>query len=250
MLEGFFASPRLAAARVADPEAAAAIEAEAREKLAEGHVALGRGELAEAIAAFDAGIRAIARAAAIVAASRDRDQQAIAQAYARLTAQSRNYLDVLEAADTLDASDRAIAADLRADLERAEKKFQEDEIFAAEAAARATYSGVVALVSEVRSGHSVFVERSFKSARDEYEYERERHESYALLVEIAVAERGEEQPTLAALAARVNDESTQLFARAEGEHAAGDSVAAIRTLEHATERLLAILRAAGLPVAE
>ena len=67
---------------------------------------------------------------------------------------------------------------------------------------------VVAMVGEVRRGHSVFVARTFASPEDEFDYERERNHSYRLLVEIALAEDAENTPSLAALAARVGTEST------------------------------------------
>ena len=94
------------------------------------------------------------------------------------------------------------------------------------------------------------VERIFETAEDEYAYESERNEHYRSLVEIAVAERGENQPSFAALAARVMAESRQSRGEAEAQARQGDYPEAIGTMERATDRLLVVLRAAGLILTE
>jgi len=105
-------------------------------------------------------------------------------------------------------------------------------------------------VSEVRHGRTFVVSKIFETPQEEYEYERQRNQSYDLLVQIALAERGEEQPGLAALAARLIAESAALRDQAGQEGTNGDFVTAIDTMERATERLLVVLRASGLIMLE
>ena len=76
MLTGFFSSDRLRQAMAANPEAVAPLETEARAKLAAGQAALDAGQAAEAVALFDAGMRAISRAVALGSSKSKWDAQA------------------------------------------------------------------------------------------------------------------------------------------------------------------------------
>lgn len=250
MLEGFFASTRLSRAREAHPEAVAAFEAEARARLAAGRSALAASQPAEAMAEFDAGIRLVARAVALGAAEAKWDAQAAAIAFVRRRRHAEAYLSALEVATDLDAAERTRAAALRATLAEADRHFAADALQPAQTVLERAYGDIVALVGEIRRGHSVFVARVFATPEDEFAYERERNDSYVLLVGIALAERAEDQPGLAALAARLTAESARLRTEAEHQAGGGDAVAAIATMERATDRLVAVLRAAGLIVVE
>jgi len=250
MLEGFFASPRLSAARESKPGAVAPLESEARARLEAGRAALVAGQYGEAMAEFDAGIRAVSRAVALGTAKKAWDGADASVAFVARRRQANSYLEALADSEDIAAADHREVARLRGQLDAADGLFAAGTLEPARTALDATYREIVALVSEIRRGHSVFVARTFASPAEEFVYERERHHSYRLLVQIALAERSENQPSLAALAARLGAESDDLLAEAERQAAAGDYPTAIGTMESATARLLVVLRAAGLIMLE
>lgn len=251
ILKGFFASPRLAEARAASPDAVGVLEAEARQRLEAGLAAMGEGRAAEALEHFDIGLRSISQAAALASAAGTAKETDTASAdFIRTLERTRSLLAALADAEDVTATEKAEAAALSADLEAAEMTFAKGATAEAQAAAHDTYGAAVELVSAVRRGHTVLVERTFETPEDEYAYEHERHRSYVLLVDIAVAERVESQPSFAAIAARLSAEADRLRAEAEAEHGRGETIDAIATMEQATGRLGAVLRAAGLPVGD
>lgn len=250
MLEGFFSSYRLRAALGSNPDAVAPLEAEAQAKLAAGKAALAGGRIAEAMEMFDAGMRAVSRAIALTSPEKQRDAQAVADAFVARRRHAGSYLAALERADDISAAERANVASLHARLGEADQQFSSGKLKPALAGLELAYRDIVALVSDIRRGHTVVVSKIFETPQEEFEYERQRNQSYDLLAQIALAERGEDQPGLAALAARLTTESAALRDQAEQERARGDAVAAIGTMERATERLLVILRASGLIMIE
>jgi hypothetical protein len=250
MLEMFFSSYRLREALGANPEAVAPLEAEAGAKLAEGKAALTEGRVAEAIALFDAGMRAVSRAIATTSEKSEWDAQAAAAAFVERRRHADAYLAVVERAEEISDVNQAQVASLRADMERADQLFSNKEIKAASKALERTYGRIVDLVSEVQRGRTLMVSRVFETAQEEYEYELGRNDSYDLLLQIALAEKGDDQPGFAALSARLTAESEKLREQAEQQAAAGDYPDAISLMESATERLLVALRASGLIVME
>ena len=250
MLEGFFASERLERAREANPEGVAPLEAEARAKLQAGRLALEAGQPAEAAAAFDSGIKAISRAVALGSAERKWDDPAASIALLARRRQAESYIAVLEVADDLSAEQRARLGELREGLAESDRAFSAGEVQAASESLGETFAEIVEFVSDFRRGHSVFVSRVFDTPEAEFDYERERNHDYRLLVDIALAERGEAQPSLAALAARLTGESDRIRDEAVRQAGDGAHAEAIETMERSTDRLLAILRAAGLIMME
>ena len=250
MLEGFFSSYRLRQALGANPEAVGPLEAEARASLTDGKAALAGGRVVEAMALFDAGMRAVARAIALTSPGIPWDAQAASHAFVERRRHAVSYLAAIERADDLSTAVGADVADLRARLGEADRQFADGDLKSARNTLEQVYRDIVGLVSEIRRGHTVFVSRVFETPRGEFEYERRRNQSYELLVQIALAERGGGQPGLAGLAARLTAESEALRDQAEREGASGDFAAAIGTMERATERLLVVLRASGLIMME
>lgn len=250
MLEGFFSSYRLREALGANPDAVGPLEAEARANLADGKAALADGRVIEAMELFDAGMRAVARAIALTSPGKHWDAQAASHAFVERRRHAVAYLSAIERADDLTAAESANVADLRARLGEADRQFAAGDLRPARVTLDHVYGDIVGLISDIRRGHTVVVSRVFETPRDEFEYERRRNQSYELLVQIALAERGGDQPDLAALANRLIAESEALRDRAEQEGASGDFATAIGTMEQATERLLVVLRATGLVMME
>ena len=226
------------------------LEAEARASLTDGKAALAGGRVVEAMALFDAGMRAVARAIALTSPGIPWDAQAASHAFVERRRHAVSYLAAIERADDLSTAVGADVADLRARLGEADRQFAGGDLKPARATLDRVYRDIVGLVSEIRRGHMVVVSRVFETPRGEFEYERRRNQSYELLVQIALAERGGGQPGLAGLAARLTAESEALRDQAEREGASGDFAAAIGTMERATERLLVVLRASGLIMME
>lgn len=250
MLEAFFSSSRLRDAVERNLEAAGPLKSKAQANLKAGRVALDAGQFAEAMALFDAGMQAVSQAVALGSAGVDWDESAAATAFVSRRRHAEAYLAVLERTEDVTGTQGQQIADLRARLDEADRLFAERAVREASEVLRLVYRDVVGLVSDIRRGHTVVVSRVFETPEEEFEYERRRHESYGLLVRIALAERAEDQPGLAALAAHLTSESGKLHDRAEEEFTAGDVVTAIETMENATERLLVILRASGLIMME
>ena len=250
MLETFFSSYRLRAALGSNPGAVGPLESEARANLAAGKVALAGGRTAEAMELFDAGMRAVSRAIALTSPETQWNEKAASEAFAAQRRHAESYLSVLESADDISAAERTNVASLRMRLAEADQQFANVRLRPALATLDHAYRDIVDLVSDIRRGNTVVVSKIFQTPGEEFDYEQKRNQSYDLLVQIALAERGEDQPGLAALAARLTAESVALRNQAEQESASGDAVAAIGTMERATERLLVILRASGLVMME
>ena len=242
MLESFFASSRLREALASNPDAAGPLAAEAHVKLAAGREELKAGHFSEAIAIFDAAIRALSEAVELGTAATPPQTQATA--FEARREQAESLLAAIESADDISADSRVAA--LRARLSGAAERFAAGEQRQAREALEEAYLDVVRLVAEVRHGHSLLVTRTFETAEEAYEYERERHKSYVLLVELALAERGEPGGGLATLAERLTAEAEELRGKAERQATQGEHGAAIKSMKRATERLAAVLRAAGL----
>jgi tetratricopeptide (TPR) repeat protein len=250
MLEGFFSSYRLREALGTNPDAVGPLEAEARANLAAGKAALTDGRIIEAMELFDAGMRAVTRAIALTSPGTHWDARAASDAFMAQRRYAESYLVVLERADDLSDTDNAEVVSLRARLGEADRQFADGELKPARETLEHVYRDIVGLVSEIRRGHTVVVSRVFETARDEFEYERQRNRSYDLLVQIALAERSGDQPGLGTFAARLVADSEALRDKAEQEGTRGEFATAIGTMERATERLLVVLRATGLLMME
>lgn len=250
MLETLFASERLKAARTSNPQAVDPLVADAQSNLDAARTALDQGHAHQAIRLLDEGMRLISRAVASGGTQRIWDQQDASIAFVARRRQAESYLAVLEADSSVSAQEQQRVAQIRSRLTTADKLFTGGDVTAANEALEDAYRQTVHLVSEIRQGLTMMVEHKFDTPADEFAYEDERNENYELLVEIAVAERGENEPTFAALAARVMSESRQFRDLAEGQAQRGEYAEAIDSMEQATERLLVVLRAAGLILTE
>ena len=191
---------------------------------------------------FDAGIRALSEAVELGAA--DTAQETETTSFEARLQQAESLLAAIK--DANDDTTYSRSAALRVRLSEAERRFEAGEQGEARAALEEAYLGVVRLVTDVRQGHRFFVSRTFATAEEAYEYERERHKSYALLIELAFAEHGKPDGRLATLSESLTAEAEELQATAERQATAGEFVPAIKSMKKATERLAAVLRASGL----
>jgi len=105
-------------------------------------------------------------------------------------------------------------------------------------------------VSGLRSGTTLVSTLNFATPAEELEYERRRHHSYHMLVSMVMQERQEASEALGSLVGHNLKESEELRERAEKQAAAGEHEEAIRTMEEATSRLIRILQAGGVGVAQ
>lgn len=248
LLEAYLNSDRVATAERRDPARVAASIAEARAKLATGRTALAEGQVSQAIADFDAGMRAVAHALASSPAESAR--RSPASNYAARRGQVAAYLAIIRDTTGLSAADAERRAALAAALDEADALAASGNPEEAAVAIGALNANVIRFISDLKRGQTVVVRREFETAADEYAYERERNRSYKLLVRIAVAERGAAQPGLEAMAVKLGEDSERLRAQAETLADVGEHPTAIKLMERATDRLAVALRASGVLVTE
>lgn len=107
------------------------------------------------------------------------------------------------------------------------------------------YRVAVESVSALRAGETVTIALKFDTPADEYAYEVKRHESYEMLVKLALAERRPEAQALAAIESQ-RQQAQVCAERATVVATAGDHRAAVRELEEATRHLVRVLQLAGV----
>lgn len=101
-------------------------------------------------------------------------------------------------------------------------------------------------LTRLRDKETLVHELKFASVEEELQYERNRNQSYALLLDIVVAEKN--TPGLQDLVQGALSANQAARARAEAAEQGADVRAALRILEGATAALAQALRAAGVPV--
>ncbi|MEO8332510.1 MAG: hypothetical protein ABI479_08745 [Gallionella sp.] len=107
----------------------------------------------------------------------------------------------------------------------------------------------ISVLNELLASTSFVYDTKFKSPTEEYEYEMSRYHSYEELIPIARAQFKPDEDTLK-LSVRYVQDSITAHSAAEKQAAAGDHLAAIKTLQEATKRLQTALRTIGLEVPE
>lgn len=106
---------------------------------------------------------------------------------------------------------------------------------------------VISAVTETRHNQTVIYALNFEKPADEYEYEKQRHSSYLMLLRLRRQARTPSR--------RMNERVDKLVLRSQklGAHAAEQAtankhMAAIKSLEQATHQLIAALRVLGQSV--
>lgn len=101
-------------------------------------------------------------------------------------------------------------------------------------------------LTQLRDKETLVHELKFASVEEELQYERNRNQSYALLLDIVVAEK--QNPGLQDLVQRALGANQAARTRAEAAEQSADVRGALRILEGATAALAQALRSAGVPV--
>ncbi|HEY5719539.1 MAG TPA: hypothetical protein VIW02_04085 [Gammaproteobacteria bacterium] len=106
---------------------------------------------------------------------------------------------------------------------------------------------VVAALTRIRQNETVVYTLDFRTPADEYRYEQNRHQSYAMLVEQMrqATELGEKALELARRYAEAGD---KLRLQAEAEAGTGQYEQAIKTMEEANRQLVRALQMMGLSI--
>lgn len=250
MLEMFLSSRKLSKVLLQHPDEAGPLVEAARVHLITGLDLLDANEPAGAAIHFDKGIGAVSAAMAMSVAKRDTPTEEARRVNDNRLREVRTYLGVLSRATTLDDRNRATLSALQERLKEIEARADSGDEPGAWKIANEIYPKVVRLITQVQHGQTGFVSKTFATPEEALSYERDRHENHRLLVRLALAERAEFQPGLDQMAANLSTLSDRLRDEAEAHAAAGRTVEAVETMQRATERLSAILRAAGLIVSE
>jgi hypothetical protein len=116
----------------------------------------------------------------------------------------------------------------------------------AQAAEGARYSQLLKEAAAPLAGQTLVVQRRFATAREEYDFELERHRSFERLVPLAVAQLRPAPPQLQLVDRYVAD-ARRLRERAEAA-APLDAAAAVRFVAEGTDHLRRALQAAGLVI--
>jgi len=246
MLESFLEADRLRTALDARPEAAGALVEAARIHLESGSAALSANRPLAATASLDKGIATVSRAIALAGTEPQNTGEGLPERYTNRLGEAESYLAVLWRDDTLSEADAKRTAALQAQLKEAQRLVDFGAGERARALIDTTYAKAIALVSALQRGQTAFVSKTFDTAEEAYAHERARHDNYRRLVQLALIERGGFQPGLATLAANLGTLSDRLRTEAERQVAAGETAKGVESMRRATDRLLAILRAAGL----
>ena len=250
MLEMFLASKKLSTVLISRPDAAEPLVESARIHLDTGREMLDSNDPVGATGQFDKGIEAVSQAIALSTEKTAASSDEASRANENRVREARSYLEVLGRAKGLSAEDRQRVEALRARLAEADAAASSGKKEDAWKIVNALYPQVVQLVSKAQRGQTAFVSKTFETPEEALDYERARHDNHRLLVELALAERAEFQPGLNNLAANLSTLSDHLRSEADAHATAGRTVEAVKTMQRATERLSAILRAAGLIVSE
>ncbi len=109
-------------------------------------------------------------------------------------------------------------------------------------------AAIEAVITANRDGQSVVSALVFATPADEFQYEVNRHRSYVLLVQQAIAEGRADG--VARRVAALEEDGARTRSGAEKAAASGDFAAAIRGMEAATRHLVRALQTMGLPIPE
>lgn len=179
-----------------------------------------------------------------------RDAAEIQKQNASLRDEIRSYLQAFD--EALLAKGPAAAAllnrgqvnELLAEAERLEAA---GDAASAQNRLKEAYNMAVSALTRVRENETVVYTLDFRTPADEYRYEQNRYQSYAMLV-AQMRESSELGEQALKLAQRYQDEGASLLKQAEAEAAGGQYQQAIQTMEEANKRLVRSLQMLGLSI--
>ncbi len=254
LLESYLAAPSATALAERGGEEAKMLIQEAKRLLEDSQAALQADDLATASELLNDGLRSLSAASSLAAKQKPPPNAGEEAAhYDRLKRQTEGYLNSIQEELSLRRSASEFAtpvAQIEAGLSKAANLAVAKRYGDANAVLAESYKQSVTLVSQLRQGETVVSSLDFATPEEELAYERDRHESYRLLVAIMLNDKDRTSPELTELTDRYLQRSAQIREQAEALALAGDAVAAIGTMEQATGWLVRALRSGGFYVPE
>lgn len=230
---------------------AKAMVAESRRLMAEARQALASGRYLEANRVVTDALRSISSASRLVArtGSGETPQEA-RENFVKLRDQIRSYLRVLarDAPAAAEGQEDHALAQIESLTREAVSLAEAGDYAEANELIAAAYRSAVLVVADRRDGQTVTARLVFETPMAELDYERQRNESYEMLVELMVGAQPDLAVSLRPLADRSIGKSRALKRQAEAQAADGEVDAAIKTMENATRELIRALQASGLPI--
>ncbi|RMD62370.1 MAG: hypothetical protein D6826_07550 [Alphaproteobacteria bacterium] len=255
LIEKYFTSST--ALRIDDGEnaRAQALLEEARRLVSTARRALDEGALQDASRALDRALRKL------TAASRAGGQKKKLQgestvapsAYERRRKQVHSYLDALvrhARASTAATATHHDLNEVQRLIEQADALAKDGRYDAATRVLDKAYRQAVSAVIAQRKGQTTVYRLEFDSPEDEYRYERDRNDSYRMLVDIMMQTHAA-MPAAAKMRIQALIEDGRALRRdAQATADQGDVTTAIAIMEQATRRLIRALQMSGIPVPE
>jgi uncharacterized protein YfkK (UPF0435 family) len=236
LLKAYLLSSSVQRARDSGHAKATAPISEANALLKQAQVDVENDRFQKAGEALDNGLR-LASLGASFAAKHQSSTEQEARKYAKLLSQIESYLTAVRSA-LVESDSKEQRIEALADVEdmvlKAERLAKSEQYREANEHLTSAYQLSVTLITNLRKGTTLVSSLSFASPANEFEYERQRHDSYRLLAQSDYYLK----------------ESEQFREEAERQAATGEYPVAIQKMEEATVQLIRILQAAGLPVTE
>jgi uncharacterized protein YfkK (UPF0435 family) len=252
LLKAYLLSSSVQRARDSGHAKATAPISEANALLKQAQVDVENDRFQKAGEALDNGLR-LASLGASFAAKHQSSTEQEARKYAKLLSQIESYLTAVRSA-LVESDSKEQRIEALADVEdmvlKAERLAKSEQYREANEHLTSAYQLSVTLITNLRKGTTLVSSLSFASPANEFEYERQRHDSYRLLVSIMLEERHALTKRLKSQSDYYLKESEQFREEAERQAATGEYPVAIQKMEEATVQLIRILQAAGLPVTE
>jgi hypothetical protein len=255
LLGTYMDSPALVAVEKHGSQEARQQLEQARKHLETARVLFAQGDRSRTMAALDMGLRTASRASALHRkAGVPRSSEAMARnRYRTQLGQIRSFFRTLPEISSESRQDAELAGERRSAthlITKAERLAAKGRYREANGVLGEAYKATVAMLSRLRQGKTVVYSLNFATPSDELEYERRRNDSYEMLIQIMLQENPQMAETLRPLADRYVRESRALRTTADSQAAAGVYPAAIRSMESATQRLVRVLQAGGLPISQ
>ena len=139
---------------------------------------------------------------------------------------------------------REVERHVRAELQKAQKKFEEGKVDQALEIANIAYLSIKLQVTRLRDGDTLVRELNFKTKEDEYKYEIERNNTHKVLVNVVLKEKI--SPQMSMLIKTPMKKAEELRQQAIQQADGKDFEKAIHTLEESTQQIIRAIRMAGI----
>ena len=207
------------------------------------------GKLQQAARALDEGLKLASQASSLAPRRTQSSGAKEKQKYLRQMGQIESYLEVIKGIlGNRTSGDRSVETltEIETLVAKTKRLAAVGNYPGANEQLSVAYDKTITLVSGLRSGETLVSNLEFATPSEEFEYERQRHESYRMLVSLVKQDQHEFPDTLLSMIGRYEDESEKFRSKAEQTAAAGEFEEAIVTMEEATGSLMKILQASGI----